>query len=172
MKKNILIFYLFLLSLSYADSSIKDTKFKKISYEGKYSWDKNNDKQVFTIEIVRKGNVFIGQYCGTYLSGKIIDCSDEDEPSFQFNLPIEKNAVIVEFLSYYGYAKGKVKLTFGEEKLLWEIVEKPKSIFYCPTNAVLIRHTTHVLNIKGKRQFSPLFLKVGNSIRWGATAFN
>ena len=109
------------------------------SFEGNWNSEKDNANQTFSVNITKSDNLYTGSYCAIAEAGNKIDCGVEgDAPSFTFS-NVKRNQVIVDFVTYYGTEKGKVKLKFQANKLSWEIIKEPEGMYYCPKNAVLIK---------------------------------
>ena len=111
-----------------------------IIFDGKWIWVKNSDTKDFSILIEKTNTIFNGYYCAVFLKGNRIDCNEDKIPSFAFKYS-NTNIIITEFTSYYSQTSGEIKLTFNNNELLWEVIKTPSGIFYCPTNALLIKQT-------------------------------
>ncbi len=116
---------------------IKENRPTNYNISGRWVWEKNSEISTFTVDIIKEDNYYIGTYFAVAESGMKIDGDIEDRPSFKienFN-----KEVIVTFKTYFSDSIGKVKLRFDNDKLHWEIIEKPKGEYYCPNVAVLKR---------------------------------
>ena len=122
-----------------AKQPTKDSTNQNISLTGYWVWEKNSDASDFDVEITKKGNAYIGEYCATAYHGNRIDCGRaNDPPSFKIE-NIQGNEFTVAFKTYYGGGTGKVKIRIEGDTMYWEIVKKPKGEYYCPDAAVLKR---------------------------------
>ena len=113
------------------------------TFDGNWSWEKNSQDQTFTINIKKIDDTYYGSYCAIAQAGNRIDCGVEgDDPSFRIS-NVKNNDVVISFKSNYSLAIGKVRLKLVEDKLSWEIIEKPEGDFFCPYNAILIKQNSN-----------------------------
>jgi len=129
-----------LLCLSYCSLGSNKVNSYQGTFSGNWKWERNSDKGEFTISFSQKGDTVIGNYCAIAQAGERIDCFDKGEYSFRF-LISGSNSTRIEFKFKTAYSNtyGKAKITLENNKLLWEIIEKPKGEFYAPLKAVLLK---------------------------------
>jgi tetratricopeptide (TPR) repeat protein len=106
------------------------------SLAGKWEWEGNNDRSMFTITIELKNDFYFGKYCAVMYSGNKIDC-DIDEYSFKFKS--FKEEVTFDYICNFSGENGKAKISNLGDKIKWEILDLPDGECYAPKNAILTR---------------------------------
>lgn len=124
-----------------SSSSLMDTKENKSikdNISGRWIWEESSEVSTFTIDIIKEDYYVIGTYLAVAESGMKIDGDIEDTPSFKIE-NFNNKEVVVTFKTYFSDSIRKVKLRFENDKLHWQIIEKPQGEYYCPDVAVLKR---------------------------------
>ena len=114
---------------------------QKSMFEGNWSWDKNDARNTFSIEIVGKNDSLHGSYCAVARGGNKIDCNSageamEEDPSFSVLMP-KNDAFEFDFTGYFSGEKGRAKLSAKDGKLTWTLI-KTAGECYAPQEAVLV----------------------------------
>ena len=114
---------------------------QKSLFEGNWSWDKNDARNTFSIEIVEKNDSLHGSYCAVARGGNKIDCNAageamEEDPSFSVLMPKNDNFEF-DFIGYFSGEKGRAKLSVKDGKLTWKMIKNPGEC-YAPEDAVLV----------------------------------
>lgn len=92
-----------------------------------------------TIDEDRMGNVR-GRYCFITQNGNRIDCSPDNELNISGRISGGKNKAIVGFYSFFGASGGVAEITMINNRLLWNVIEKPRGgDYYGPIHAELRR---------------------------------
>jgi hypothetical protein len=135
----ILLFSLTIVSLLGACQNSDKVKDEAASFVGKWAWEKTNEVQSFSIEILQRGDSLLGKYCIVTNAGEKMNCSMDDKDfSFGFKSSGDKT-VTFPFKSYKDDDKGKATLTLEGNKLLWNLAQAPKSEHYLLEKATLLR---------------------------------
>lgn len=113
----------------------------KSDFDGDWAWEKNNDRQDFSVTIKTTKDSLYLSYCGLAQNGMKTDCPDDGEPALAILKP-EGNSFESKFKSYFSGTEGKVKVALGDDgKLTWTLLERPSGEFYCPKEGILIKST-------------------------------
>jgi hypothetical protein len=107
---------------------------------GKWVWDKNNKQHTFSINLEKNNESYFGTYCAVAMSGNRIDCSPEKYANKFIYKPDNPE---FEYTPNYSRGKGIAKLSFVDNKLLWEIVQGPNSMHFAPKKAYLTKQLKH-----------------------------
>ena len=70
--------------------------------------------------------------------GAKIDCASRNQISFAVPIP-RVTYFTAPFKSAYTAINGKVKLSFDGFNIKWELTERPKGLYFCPSEAVLTK---------------------------------
>ncbi len=115
------------------------TSSKSNPYVGQWAWEKSDDNNSFSVEIIQKGDSLLGTYCGVVRGGAKMDCGiDQTDIAFWFKATSEKN-VTFDFQSYRENDIGKASLSIENEKLIWQTVHEPKTEHYAWKEAIMLR---------------------------------
>jgi hypothetical protein len=110
------------------------------NFTGKWNYEFNSDEnellnKTFELNLIQNKDVLRGQYCAIAKGGRKIDCND----SKVFNIlgKIKDNIAYVDFTGFYdNKARGKAKIYFDNDNLIWEI-QSVNGEIYAPKKVVL-----------------------------------
>ncbi|MCD2356103.1 hypothetical protein LQK91_06645 [Pantoea sp. MHSD4] len=121
-------------------------------FTGQWSGQEKNDNgslySTLTLKLKQNNNNIMGSYCYVIRGGNKIDCPDDNDINIK-GTANDKNALI-EFDSSFGGVKGKAKLEFKDNKLLWKLIKDPENgEFYAPKTYTLDKEVNQ-RNLKSK----------------------
>ncbi len=106
---------------------------------GQWSWEKNDDKHDFSLNIYMKDGILNGSHCYVLNGGEKMDCPDnKDQSSFSMS-NFRYDTITVSIRSFYSGKTGKIKLEIKNGKLYWKLVKPPKGEYYFPKEAILVK---------------------------------
>lgn len=110
-------------------------------FVGQWAWEKSDAKRSFSIKIYEKGDSLFGTYCGLLDNGAKMDCAiDSTDIAFAFKKTTDKVVNFI-FQSYNENDLGKASLTREGEKLIWHIIDPPKTEHYTWNDAIMLKVT-------------------------------
>lgn len=128
-----------LLTILACKPNRNEVKITSIDFLGKWVWEKSSRDSIFSIEIFQQGDSLLGTYCGSIEQGAKMDCGiNREDIAFGFVIKNEPSAIF-GFESYTENDKGKASLTLTKGKLLWHIIDAPKTKHYAWKDAVLVK---------------------------------
>ena len=108
--------------------------------EGTWYWKSENGNHEVELFIKIFNNEEIkGSYCSVFYQGDKIDCNNDIESDFNFQLNcISRNTYQGTFTSNFSFTSGIVKLVYDplNQKMSLTIINKPEGEYYLPTDAV------------------------------------
>lgn len=96
------------------------------NFNGTWNYEFNSDEnellnRTFELKLSSKKDIIYGQYCAVAKGGRKIDCNDKQ--IYNISGIIKNDIAYVDFTGFLDKkAKGKAKIYFDGESLIWEII--------------------------------------------------
>ncbi len=109
-------------------------------FNGTWNYEFNSEEnellnKTFELKLMTTKDNITGQYCAVAKGGRKIDCNDK----IVYNIKgkIKNHVAYVDFKGFFDLkSKGKAKLYFNRENLIWEIISVEGEVF-APKKATL-----------------------------------
>ena len=126
----------------------KTANFINKNFTGTWNYEFNSDEndllnRTFELKLINQKNIIKGQYCAIAKGGRKIDCNDKQ--IYNITGIIKDDIAYVDFTGFFDKkAKGKARIYFEGESLIWEIISVDGEIA-APKKATL-KNSKLVLN--------------------------